>query len=186
MIFLSHILTTHIKKNSQINVRYWLVTIFLAGLCSVAPLQAQSLTGSHAGKSVDVYGGAAITTLGQGMLAGITFRNGGHQFIFRGVSTDLEPAGETWEIAGLYGRVFAVESFEFSAGAGVGVIGGSGYSHLFAVGSEQRLETMIGFPLEGRITWRPARQAGIGLCSFTNINTVQPIGGLALTVHLGF
>jgi|AntRauTorcE11898_2_1112593.scaffolds.fasta_scaffold13003_1 hypothetical protein len=185
MTFLSTIFITQIKKSALFNRQLWLL-FFIAGLCFFAPLQAQTLTGSPSGKFVDVYGGGAITTLGPGMVTGITVRNGGHQFIIRGVSTDLKPDSETWEIAGLYGRVLAINSFEFSAGAGVGVIGGRGYSQLFAVGKQESFETMIGFPLDGRITWKPVTHAGISLYSFANINTVQPIGGLALTLHLGF
>lgn len=185
MTFFPENLTTLIKNSSSINGHHWLI-IFLAGFWSAAPLQAQSFTNSPTGKSVDIYGGFATTTLGPGLITGISFRNGGHQFILRGVSTDLEPASETWEIAGLYGRVIAINSFHFSAATGVGVVGGKGYSQLFAVGQQENLETMIGFPIEGRITWKPVRHAGLGLYSFANINTVQPIGGLALSLHLSF
>lgn len=162
--------------------------IMLAVMFFVSPLNGQSLPDSPRGYAIGVYGGAGITTLGPGTTAGITVRNGGHQFIIRGVSTDTEPAGETWEIAGLYGIVITVGDgdFQLSAGTGVGVVGGRGYSQLFAAGSQENLETMIGFPLEGRITWKPVRQAGLGLHSFANMNTVQPIGGIALTLHLGF
>lgn len=185
MTFLQHIFTTKIRKFSSSAGRRWLL-IVLAGLWIVSPVQGQPLADSPAGFSMGVFGGTAITTLGPGVTAGVTVRNGGHQFIIRGVSTDLEPANETWEIAGVYGRVIAVQSFQFSAGAGVGIVGGRGYSNLFATGSPKDLETMIGLPLEGRITWKPVRQAGIGLHSFANINTVQPLGGLAFTLHLGF
>lgn len=185
MTFLSPYLFTQIKKHSPFIPRHSLL-LFIAGLLLVAPLHAQTLSGSPTGKSIDAFGGGSITTLGPGMMAGISLRNGGHQITFRGVSTDLEPASETWEIAGLYGRVFVLHSFEFSAGAGVGVIGGRGYSHLFAVGEEEPFETMIGFPLDARITWKPVRHAGIGFYSFANINTVQPIGGLALLLQLTY
>lgn len=185
MTFLKYIFTTKIRKFSSSAGQRWLL-IVLAGLWFVSPLQGQPLADSPAGFSIGVFGGPAITTLGPGTMAGFSVRNGGHQFIIRGVSTDMEPTSETWEIAGLYGRVITVQSIQFSAGAGIGVVGGRGYSNLFATGSPENLETMIGLPLEGRITWKPVRQAGIGLHSFANINTVQPLGGLALTLHLGF
>lgn len=185
MTFLQHIFTKKIRKLSFSVCRCWLLFV-LAGLWFVSPLQGQSLPNSPAEFSMGVFGGAAITSLGSGVTAGITVATGGHQFIIRGISTDMEPASETWEIAGLYGRVIAVQSFQFSAGAGVGVVGGSGYSNLFANGSPEDLETMIGLPLEGRITWKPVRQAGLGLQTFANINTVQPLGGIALILHLGF
>jgi hypothetical protein len=185
MTFLQNNFSTAIKKFfSFAGVQSML--IMLAFTCFVSPLQGQSLTDSPTGFTIHVYGGAGITTLGPGTTAGITVRSGGHQFTFRGISTDTDPAGETWEIAGLYGRVIAVRTFHISAGAGVGVVGGRGYSQLFAIGSRENLETMIGFPLEGRITWKPVRQAGLGLHGFANINTVQPISGMALTLHLGF
>ena len=98
----------------------------------------------------------------------------------------MEPASETWEIAGLYGRVIAVRDLHFSAGVGVGVVGGKGYSQFFAAGNREDIDTMIGFPVEGRITWKPVPHAGLGLHSFANVNTVQPFGGVALTLHLGF
>lgn len=162
------------------------LVLLLAGLWLVCPAKGQSLADSPGGRSVSVYGGASITTLGPGISAGITARNGGHQFIFRGVSTDMEPTSETWEIAVLYGRVITIRAFNLSAGAGVGVVGGSGYTQFFASGKEENLETMIGFPLDGRIVWKPVRHAGIGLYGFANVNTVQPFGGAGLTLHLGF
>lgn len=157
----------------------------LTCLFVTTPAVGQSLSHSPSEDAIGVYGGVGITTLGPGLTAGVTARTGGHQFIFRGVSTDIDPAGETWEIAGLYGRVIALSSLQFSAGAGVGVVGGRGYSGLFATSTLADLETMIGFPIEGRITWEPVRHAGIGLHSFANVNTVQPFGGVALTLHLG-
>lgn len=185
MTFLQHNFSIRIRKFlSFAGVQGMLIMFAVMGF--VCPLQGQSLTNSPAGFAIGVYGGPGITTLGPGATAGITVRNGGHQFIIQGVSTDMEPASETWEIAGLYGRVIAVRAFQLSAGAGVGIVGGRGYKHLFATGSRENLETMIGLPLEGRITWKPARLAGLGLHTFANVNTVQPIGGFALTLHLGF
>ncbi len=160
------------------------VVIFIAGLLLAGPAEGQSLANSPDGHSISVYGGAGISTLGPGISAGITARNGGHQFIFRGVSTDMEPASETWEIAVLYGRVIMFRALHLSAGAGVGVVGGRGYTQFFASGKEENLDTMIGFPLDGRIVWKPVRQAGLGLNGFANVNTVQPFGGVALTLHL--
>ncbi|MFO7846909.1 MAG: hypothetical protein R6V27_10130 [Balneolaceae bacterium] len=179
--------------NSKIKVSTgtitWLVgslygLIIMAGLLFPNPVNGQTLSASPSGFDFGVYTGAGITTLGPGITAGITARNSGHQFILRGISTDMEPAGETWEIAGLYGRVIAVRSFQVSAGVGVGVIGGKGYPKLFATGNREDIDTMIGFPVEGRVTWKPVRHAGLGLHSFANVNTVQPIGGVALTLHV--
>ena len=184
MILLSHFYVTQLKLSSVSIIRLCLLVV-AAGLLFSAPLRAQSLAGAPAGKSLSVYGGAAITTLGPGSMAGISFRSGGHQLIFRGVSTDFEPANETWEISGLYGRAFALKSFHFSTGAGVGIVGGKGYAQLLAGDKAESFETMIGFPLEAGITWKPVRQAGLGLSGFANINTTQPIGGFALTLHLG-
>lgn len=181
-------LNNHLNRNSRKStLSYGLMSmlIVIAGFCFVSPLQSQSLTDSPSGSALGINGGIGITTLGPGTMTGITFRNGGHQFLFRGISTDMEPASETWEIAGLYGRVISVRAFQLSAGAGVGVVGGKGYSQLFVSGSQENLETMIGFPLEGRITWTPIRHTGLGLHSFANVNTVQPFGGVALTLHLG-
>lgn len=185
MTFLQNNFTIAIRKFSSFAGFQCMLTM-LAVLCFVSPLQGQSLSDSPSSIAIGVYGGPGITTLGPGTTAGITFRNGGHQFIIRGISTDIEPTNETWEMAALYGRVIAVGNVQFSAGAGVGVVGGRGYSQLFVTGTQEKLETMIGFPLEGRITWKPIRQAGFGLHSFANVNTVQPLGGLALTLHLGF
>lgn len=185
MTFFQNNYTTRIRKSSSF-IAGKSMLIMLATMCFVSPLQGQSLPDSPSGFTIGVYGGAGITTLGPGITGGITVRNGGHQFIIRGISTDTEIQSETWEIAGLYGRVIAVRAFQLSTGAGVGVVGGRGYSQLFAIGAQENLETMIGFPLEGRITWKPIRLAGLGLHGFVNINTVQPIGGMALTLHLDF
>lgn len=158
--------------------------ILLAGFYFTNPAHGQSLANSPDGFALSVYSGAGITTLGPGIMAGFTARNAGHQFIVRGVSTDMKPAGETWEIAGLYGRVIAVRSIHISAGAGVGVVGGKGYSQLFVSGALEDIDTMIGLPVEGRITWKPVRHVGLGLHSFANVNTVQPLGGVALTLQV--
>lgn len=160
--------------------------IILAGLFIALPLQGQSLADSPDGFVAGGYGGVAITTLGPGITAGITAGSGGHQFTLRGVSTDMDPAEETWEVAVLYGRVIVVGKLHISVGSGVGVVGGKGYSQLFTTGSPEDLETMIGLPLEGRIVWKPVRYVGVGLHTFANVNTVQPLGGVALTLHLGF
>lgn len=160
------------------------VVVILAELFIASPLSGQSLPNSSNGFSIGMYGGTGFTTLGPGITAGITASNGGHQFILRGVSTDMKPATETWEIAGLYGRVITVRNFQMSAGAGVGIVGGRGYTQFIAAGRQEDLDTMIGFPLDGRIIWTPVRHAGLGLHSFANINTVQPFAGVALTLHL--
>lgn len=189
MTLLQHIFITIISSVLSHTGRHGMLIILgVLGFGFFSPLQGQPLTATAnpSGISADVFGGPAITTLGLGAMAGITVGNGGHQFIIRGVSTDMEPANETWEIAGLYGRVIGVDTFQLSAGVGVGIVGGRGYSQLFAAGSPESFETMIGFPIEGKVVWKPVRLAGIGLYSFANINTVQPLGGFALTLHLGF
>lgn len=172
------------KREFSSLTRFVCILFILSGLLVASPATGQSLSRAPSGNTTGVYGGAGITTLGPGLTAGISARRGGHQFLIRGISTDTDPAEETWEIAGLYGRVIAIRSFQLSAGAGVGVVGGTGYSRLFASGNREDFETMLGFPLEGRITWNPVRQAGLGLHSFANVNTVQPFGGVALTLHV--
>jgi hypothetical protein len=44
---------------------------------------------------------------------------------------------------------------------------------------------MIGFPLEGTITWSAARVLALGVRGFANVNTGQPFGGLGMTVQVG-
>lgn len=185
MTFLQHFSSAPVREFLFNTGSRGLLTI-LAGLILISPLQGQSLSDSPAGVSAGVFGGPAITTLGPGLMAGIHVRNRGHQFTIRGVSTDLKPSGETWEIAGLYGRVITFRAFQLSAGSGVGVVSGTGYSRLFASGTREDLETMIGLPLEGRVTWKPVSQAGLSFYGFANVNTAQPLGGIALILHLSF
>ncbi len=131
------------------------------------------------------FGGPNISTTGTGLSAGISFQNRNHQFTLRAVSTDPDPQESTWEIGVLYGQSTSSNSLLLSAGAGFSVVGGKRYPRLIADDRQERLEPMIGFPLEGRAVWQPTGYVGIGLYGFANINTGQPFGGLGLMMHLG-
>ncbi|MFH5884220.1 hypothetical protein ACG2F4_07910 [Halalkalibaculum sp. DA3122] len=129
--------------------------------------------------------GQAITTLGAGIHGGITFDHQHHLFSLRTTSTDPAFGGETWDIAFLYGRGTRIRSFYVSAGLGASVIGGTRYPRLFGGGRGEQMQTMIGFPLEGQISWQPLRYLAVDLYSFANVNTEQPFGGVGLSLRAG-
>lgn len=132
-----------------------------------------------------VFGGPAITTLGPGTHAGLSFEYNKHVFSARTISTDLAYGSETWEVALLYGRSTNYRNFYLSGSVGASVIGGIGYTDLFGRGTESDLESSMGFPVEGRFSWQPIRFLSIGIYSFLNVNTEQPFGGMGVNLQVG-
>lgn len=155
---------------------------------------AGGLTTSAAGQSAEehaggvhywLYAGPSLTTLGAGVSGGVSVEADRHVFSLRATSTDPSFGEETWDVGVLYGRVLPVRSFLFSASTGVAVVSGTSYGSLFGGGAGENLETMIGFPLEGAITWQPTRVFGLGVRGFANVNTGQPFGGVGVTLRVG-
>lgn len=177
---------------SQLHIlRFFLKSVLLIlaiGLpCSHSPLLAQPVEKEIlTGLRYWIYGGPSLTTLGAGVNTGVTVDNNRHLFSLRGTSTYPLFEEETWEVAFLYGRAVMQKNFYLSAGAGVSVVGGTKYPRLFSTDRAEEFEPMIGFPLEARVYWTPVNIAGVGIHTFANINTGQPLGGIALILRLGY
>lgn len=126
-----------------------------------------------------------VTTLGHGNALGITLEHRNHLFSLRTASTGPFPGSDTWDIALLYGRLAEVGAFQLTGGFGVSTIRGEKYPRLFGGSSEGRMEPMIGFPLEGRISWPATRFVAFDIYGFGNVNTQQPIFGIGVGMHVG-
>lgn len=158
--------------------------MLVAGLLAFSTAAGQS-AGEVSSIRYGVYVNPATTTLGPGGSVGLFAETDRHVFSLRAATTDLTFGDDTWDVGVLYGRALLVRAFTFSAGTGVSVVGGRRYPSLFGRGSGRNLEPMIGFPLEGAVTWTAARVFSLGVRAFGNINTGQPFGGLGVTVHVG-
>jgi hypothetical protein len=164
-----------------------LVPVLLLFIAGVLP--ASAVRGQPANEAPRiqywVHASPSLTTLGTGGSMGLTLEADRHVFSLRVASTDPTPGHETWDVGVLYGRALFIRAFTFSASTGVAVVSGRRYTTLFGNGPGSDLETMIGFPLEGTITWSAARVLALGVRGFANVNTGQPFGGLGMTVQVG-
>lgn len=152
-------------------------------ICSVAA--GQEIDDATSGVRYGVHAGPSLTTLGVGASGGLSVESNRHVFSLRAASTDPAFGGETWDVALLYGRAFFVRTFVLSGGTGVAVVGGTRYGHLFGRGAGSKLEPIIGFPLEGRLSWVPMGFVAVEVYGFANVNTGQPFGGLGVGVRIG-
>jgi hypothetical protein len=154
---------------------------------SSAFAQPQPSTGSTSDLSYWIHGGPSITTLGVGTHGGLAVEFNRHVLSARATSTDVVFGNETWDVALLYSRSMYAGNFFLSAGTGVSVIGGRGYTHLLGHGSDtgNPLDPTLGFPLQGQISWTPTAYGAIGLYGFANVNTGQPFGGVGLQIRIG-
>lgn len=160
------------------------VTVGLS-LLSLSPVLGQPSDRTETEVRYGIHGGPAVTTLGIGTTGGIAVEIDRHIFSVRGVNTNPTPGRETWEIGFLYGRGISTENIFLSAGAGTSIVGGVGYPRLFGGGEGEEFEPMIGFPLEGRVSWIPTAVIALDVYAFANVNTAQPLGGIGLTLRLG-
>ena len=164
--------------------RLWLAL----ALAALLPLDVHAQTSEADGRSVRLWlqGGPSVTTLGAGLQAGIGVEFDRHVLSLRGTSTDRTVSAETWDVAFLYGRGLVVRSVvHLSAGIGVAVVGGRRYRQLFGGAHGEPFDPMIGFPLEGHVSWMPASVLAVGLHGFANVNTGQPFGGVGVSVRAG-
>lgn len=159
--------------------------LVIAGLLSVATAVGQPADDAVSDVRYWVHAGPDLTTLGVGVGGGLAVEFERHVLSLRATSTDPSPGEETWDVALLYGRAMVVQSFVFSGGTGVSVVGGTRYENLFGRGPGNPLETMIGFPLEGQVAWTPTSIVSIGVRGFANVNTGQPFGGMGVVVRVG-
>lgn len=172
----------HLFGKSQLFVLFWLVLLFTVNL---SHSYGQEVQAPSSNISYWVQGGPSLTTLGTGLHAGLMVDYSNHLFSISTTSTDLDFGTETWDIALIYGRSMKYQSLYLSAGTGVAVVGGNGYSDLFGRGTKTSIETSIGFPLRGQISWQPMQFFGFGINSFLNVNTEQPFGGIGVSVRVG-
>ena len=159
--------------------------MLLAGALGASTAAAQTAPPPDANTHFWLYAGPSVTTLGMGASGGVSVEVDRHVFSLRATSTDPSFGQETWDVGMLYGRALVMESFMVSASTGVAVVSGRRYGSLFGQGAGRDLEAMIGFPLEGAVTWVPASMLGIGVRGFANVNTGQPFGGLGVTLRIG-
>lgn len=89
------------------------------------------------------------------------------------------------DYAVLYGRGTrpAGERYHVSVGAGLslgdGCQGGSVFSDC------RSIQTVVGFPIEVQLFWRPGSVVGLGLYGFANLNRSQSFAGVTLGLQLG-
>ena len=167
---------------TQLLVFYWFALLFCA---SFSQGYGQEVKPTSSDITFWIYGGPSVTTLGIGSQAGLAIDYSNHLFSIGTTSTDFDFRNETWDIALTYGRSMNYRSFYLSAGTGVAVVGGNGYSNLFGKGTKTPFETTIGFPLRGQISWQPIQFLGVGIKSFFNVNTEQPFGGVGVSLRVG-
>ncbi|MEL7833681.1 hypothetical protein [Fodinibius sp. Rm-B-1B1-1] len=156
--------------------------IFMTG---VSNSYSQSVQKGDSDVNYWVEGGPSLTTLGTGLQAGLMADYNNHLFSISTTSTDFDFGAETWDIALIYGRSMSYRAFYLSAGTGVAVIGGSGYSDLLGKGTKKSVDTSIGFPLRGQLSWQPISFMALGIYGFANVNTEQPFGGIGFSLRVG-
>jgi hypothetical protein len=154
-------------------------------MVSFSQSYGQQLKTTNSDTGYWVHAGPSFTTLGTGLQAELTVDYNHHIFSVSTASTDFDFGTETWDVALIYGQSMNYRSFYLSAGTGVAVIGGEGYSDLFGRGTKTSIETTIGFPLRGQISWQPMPFLALGINSFVNVNTEQPFGGIGVSVRMG-
>ena len=172
----------HMHGRTQLLVFCWFILLFFA---SFSQSYGQEAKPTNTDISFWIHGGPSVTSLGIGSQAGLAIDYNDHLFSIGATSTDLGFRNGTWDIALTYGRSMNYRSFYLSAGTGVAVVGGNGYSDLFGRGTKAPLETTIGFPLRGQISWQPIQFLGVGINSFLNVNTEQPFGGVGVSLRVG-
>lgn len=127
-----------------------------------------------------------VTTLGTGVSGHASVDYNRHVFTLRAASTDPQFGTDLWDVALLYGRSHWMRDWYLSGGAGASIMGGEyNYSNLLGGPNDDRVETMIGFPLEGQISWVPVSFVSLGAHVFANVNTEQPFGGAGVSIRLG-
>jgi hypothetical protein len=158
--------------------------ILSTGVSSFTFAQSDSLSAKT--PSIWIQAGPTITTLGLGYNGSINAQIQDHYFALKTNSTELSIWEETWDISLIYGRHAQINQFNFYAGTGFSVLGGTSYTSLFETSTQEDFSPVMGFPLEGSVYWHPMRSVGIGLNAFANVNTVQPFGGVGITLRAGY
>ncbi len=126
-----------------------------------------------------------ITTQGPGCSASIGMDINRHVFSLRTSAANPVPVNDIWDIAFLYGRSVLSNPFYLAGGVGASVVAGNQYSRLIGGTTRRTFEPMIGFPLEGHLSWTLSPYLATGVYSFVNINTKQPFGGITASVRIG-
>ncbi|MBP3191704.1 hypothetical protein [Natronogracilivirga saccharolytica] len=126
-----------------------------------------------------------ITTQGPGSATGISYEFNRHILSARIASTDPLWGDDVWDIAVMYGRAAMIGPFYANTGVGASIVGGNQYPRLIGGDPEGKMDRILGFPLEGNVSWLVTDYTALGLYSFINVNTNQPFGGLALSLQIG-
>jgi hypothetical protein len=113
----------------------------------------------------------------------VAYQTGANLFSFRTAGTaGLFSRGfSDWAL--LYGRATrAPGRYQASVALGVAVADGCEGGGLGRCPNEP---SVIGFPLETQLFWRPSKGFGVGLYGFADINQLQSFAGVTLGIQLG-
>lgn len=165
----------------------WFSLAAISVLIGCSSVAGQPADRSPSELSYWFYGGQNLTTLGVGSHGGLAVEFDRHVLSARATSTDLVFGEQTWDVALLYSRATYAGDFFLAAGTGVSVVGGRSFSRLIAFNGEtgDKLDPMLGFPLQSQVAWTPIDYGSIGLYGFANVNTGQPFGGAGLYIRIG-
>jgi hypothetical protein len=85
----------------------------------------------------------------------------------------------------LYGRASepAGERYHASAGLGLALVDGCRGGSVFS--DCRSIQTVVGFPIELQLFWRPGSLVGLGLYGFANLNRDRSFAGVTLGLQLG-
>ena len=114
-----------------------------------------------------------------------------YQFSKNLLTLRILSSGEFWgktlnDYSLLYGRVLISSKVFASLGGGLGVVGGStSHGGFFTKRTTEKIETVIGIPLEAQLFWRPTQFLGLGLYGFANINSEETFYGSLLSLQIG-
>jgi hypothetical protein len=113
----------------------------------------------------------------------VSYQTGVNLFSFRTAGTAGIFSDGFSDVALLYGRATRAPSRTLaSLSLGLAVVDGCRGEGL---GGCLDRPSVIGFPVETQVSWRPAKFLGIGLYGFANINHWQSFAGVTLAIQLG-
>jgi hypothetical protein len=113
----------------------------------------------------------------------ISYQTGANLFSLRTAATAGLFSHGFSDVALLYGRATrAPERYQAGIALGLAIADGCEGSGL---GRCRDRPSVIGFPLETQVFWRPSKVFGIGLYGFADINHLQSFAGVTLGIQLG-
>jgi hypothetical protein len=113
----------------------------------------------------------------------LSYQTGANLFSFRTAGTAGIFSDGFGDLALLYGRATrAPARYQASAALGIAVADGCEGGGL---GGCRNKPSVIGFPVETQVSWRPSRFLGVGLYGFADINHLRSFAGVTLGIQLG-